>query len=59
MAEQRCGTCQYWSEYGPDYLRECLYKPPVMPSWVTGLDGDNWMWNHNGKDCPTWQPKTT
>lgn len=54
---QACGKCKWWSESGPDYLRACLYKPQVMPIWGTGLAGDSMMFDHEGKDCPTWTPK--
>jgi len=54
---QACGNCKWWSDKGADYLRACLYRPQVLPSWVEELSGDNMMFDHDGKDCPTWQPK--
>ena len=66
MSEQRCGTCRYnvttFGEYG-----NCQFP---MPEWVLILLkrvhydtfpgevlGPPTVLDHEGKDCPTWQPK--
>lgn len=58
---QACGNCQWWKSRG-------LYQEGVaagecvvpIPMWAR-VDDDYWtpdyLFNTEGKDCPTWTPK--
>ena len=64
MAERRCGTCKWWEARPntPESITpagECMY---IIPMWAK-VDYEFWspdyLFETEGKDCPTWHPKTT
>jgi|GEM_PF-3814072 len=58
MAERRCGTCQYASGQVcvEDDAMDC-YAP--LPDCIPKYTDRNTVMPTDGKDCPTWHPKTT